>query len=66
MAKYKGVRKGKNRNGRVVWIGKFTKDKVHHHYGMYETERDCAIAHDMYVLRKGIDRRTNILKKKLI
>lgn len=66
MAKYKGVYKGRNRNGKVTWIGRFTKDKVTHQYGMYDTERECAMAHDIYVLKKGINRRTNILKKKLV
>lgn len=66
MAKYKGVYKGRNRSGKALWIGRFTKNKVNHQYGMYETERECAIAHDIYVLKKGIERPTNILKKKLV
>jgi len=66
MPKYKGVYRGKNRNGKQVWVGTFIANKVKHNFGFYETERECAMAHDVYVLKKGIKRRTNFLKKKLV
>lgn len=65
MSKYKGVREGRN-SGRVVWIGSFSYKKVFHTFGNYGTEIECAKAHDFYVLKKGIKRKTNFLKKKLV
>lgn len=65
MSKYKGVTK-RRMSGRVIWYGSFITNKVRHTFGVYNTEIECAKAHDLYVLKKGIKRKTNFFKKKLV
>lgn len=63
--KYVGVQKARDRNGRKKYSARFVYKGVVHYSGMYDTEREAARAHDLKVLKLGIDKRTNFFKKKL-
>ena len=62
--KYIGVIK-KRVSGRILFEGRFTLNKKRHTYGFFKDPKECAKAHDMYVLRNRINRETNFFKKKL-
>ena len=66
MNKYLGIRKVKQRVGKPHFRVAFNHNGVRHEFGRYLDEKECAKAYDLYVIKKGIDRPTNFLKKKLV
>lgn len=62
--KYKGVNK-KRLQGRVYFTCSFGHNGKMYRFGLYNTAKEAAKAHDLFVIRKGIDRETNFFKKKL-
>jgi len=63
--KYIGVRQ-KRMSGRILFEGTFKLNNEKHSYGFFKDPKDCAKAHDLYVLKNRIDRETNFFKKKLV
>lgn len=62
--KYKGVHK-KRLSGRVFFTCSFGHDGTTYRFGLYKTAKEAAKAHDLFVIKNGIDRETNFFKKKL-
>lgn len=62
--KYIGVQKGKA-SGKGFFRVSFFHEGVKHEFGYYDNEKEGAKAYDLYVLRRGYDRKTNFIKKKL-
>lgn len=62
---YNGVSVKKNRNGREMYVAKIYHNKRTVEIGWYKDEKLAAKAFDKYVLKYGLDKETNFLKKKL-
>lgn len=60
---YKGVRRRKDINGRLVFSVQFYFNGKTHSFGFYKTDKECAKAYDLYVIRKGFDLETNFYKR---
>lgn len=60
--KYIGVSENR-RGGRISYRVRFMYKRNEYAFGYYKTIRETAIAHDLFVLKMGMDRKTNILKK---
>lgn len=63
--KYIGVKKRRNKRSQYFFVVDFFKDGVRHNFGRYKDPKDAAKAHDLYVIKKNLDRETNFIKKKL-
>tara|TARA_R110000744_G_scaffold17140_1_gene46762 strand:+ start:2359 stop:2556 length:198 start_codon:yes stop_codon:yes gene_type:complete len=62
--KYIGVRKAR-RGGREFYNVTFKHLGINYCFGYHDNEKDCAKAYDLFVIKKGLNRKTNFLKKKL-
>ena len=62
---YNGVSVKKNRHGREMYVAKIQHNKKTVEIGWYKDEKLAAKAFDKYVLKYGLDKETNFLKKKL-
>lgn len=62
---YNGVSVKKNRHGREMYVAKIYHNKRTVEIGWYKDEKLAAKAFDKYVLKYGLDKETNFLKKKL-
>lgn len=62
MKKYIGIRRRRNA-GRLVWVVSFSHKSIRYEFGQYKNEIECAKAYDLFVIKKGLDRKTNFLKK---
>ena len=60
--KYKGIRKARNRGGRIVYRVRFSYNGKNYEFGEYNNEKDCARAYDLFILKNNIKRDTNFLK----
>lgn len=61
-SRHAGIRK-RGTIGRQFYEVKFSVNGIEHIFGRYDTEREAAKAHDLYCLRKGIDRPLNVMRK---
>lgn len=64
--KYIGVYKRKDRTYREHFAVRFCHKSIKYEFGHYKTAEDCARAYDLFVIRKGLDRKTNFFKKKVV
>ncbi len=64
--KYIGVYKRKDRTYREHFSVRFSHNSIRYEFGHYKTAEDCARAYDLFVIRKGLDRKTNFFKKKVV
>lgn len=64
--KYIGVKKKKNRGNRYKFVVDLTIKGERHYFGNYDDPKEAAKAYDLLVIRKGLDRPTNFIKKKLV
>ncbi len=64
--KYIGVKKKKDRTNRYKYSVSFSVDGVRYNLGHYDDPKEAAKAYDLLVIRKGLNRPTNFLKKKLV
>lgn len=59
----RGVYKSKNR-GKIRYASRIQVEGKLFYLGDYDTPKEAALAYDMYILRNGLNRKTNYLKKK--
>ena len=62
---YNGVSVKKNRHGREMYVARIQHNKKSVEIGWYKEEKTAAKAFDKYVLKYGLNKKTNFLKKKL-
>lgn len=62
--KYKGVRKNKH-HGRIYWRAEVMVNGEQIGLGTYHDPKKAAKAYDLYVIKYGLNRKTNFFKKKL-
>ena len=62
--KYKGVHR-KRIAGRDYFTCTFGHDGTTYRFGLYNTPKEAAKAHDLFVIKNRINRETNFFKKKL-
>jgi hypothetical protein len=60
---YIGIHKNR-RSGRDAYRVRFTHNKKLYIFGHYKTRKETAMAHDLFVIKMGMDRKTNFLKRK--
>lgn len=63
-SKYKGVRRNRTSYGRMVYTASIYCNSKSEYLGCYKDEKEAAKAYDMYVIRNGLNRETNFIKKK--
>lgn len=63
-SRYRGVHR-KRTFGRLFWAAQVSVNGENVSLGSYDDEISAAKAYDMYVIRKGLNRKTNFLKKKV-
>lgn len=63
--KYRGVRVNRQ-GGRISYRVRFMYKGAEYNWGGFKTPKDAAKSHDMFVITKGFDRKTNFIKKKLV
>jgi hypothetical protein len=63
--KYKGVYK-KKWHGRTYYSVRFYVDGERFEFGNYSTEKECAKAYDLFVIKNNLPRKTNFFKKVLV
>ena len=51
--------------GRKYYKASFIHKGVVHRIGLFKKEREAGLAYDVYVIKNGIPRTTNFLKKKV-
>lgn len=49
--------------GRIYFGVRFNYQGKEHRFGSYKDDREAAKAHDLYCIKKGIDRPLNVMKK---
>lgn len=62
--KYIGVRKSRT-GGRYYWRSEICVNRKLIPLGMYHDPKMAAKAYDLYVIKNGLSRKTNFLKKKI-
>lgn len=62
--KYRGVRLHRS-GGRLYWRAEICVNSQIIHLGRYFEPKEAAKAYDLYVIKNGLDRKTNFLKKKI-
>ena len=63
--KYIGVRSNRQ-GGRISYRVRFMHKGKEYNWGGFKTQKEAAKSHDIFVLTKGLDRKTNFIKKKLV
>jgi hypothetical protein len=64
--KYIGVYERRNMTYRKIFSVRFSHNSIKYEFGSYKTAEECARAYDLFVIRKGLDRKTNFFKKKIV
>lgn len=58
-----GVQRRRNRAGRLIYTIRFSYKKKRYEFGSYDNAKECAKAHDMFVIKNKMNRKTNFFKK---